>query len=915
MPHRIGPYEVKGEIGRGGMGVVYLAHDPNLGRDVAVKALPDDVAGNPERLARFQREARLLASLHHSNIAVVYGLEVADGVHYLILEHVEGEDLDRRLSRGPLPLDDAIAMGRQIAEALEAAHGGGIIHRDLKPANVKITSGGRVKVLDFGLAKSAQDQPAPSDVHSSPTVTSPRSPTVPGVILGTAGYMSPEQARGKPVDKRTDIWSFGCVLYEAMTGAPAFGGETVTDCIAATLRGEPDWQALPADTPPRLTQLLHRCMTRDPDKRLHDIADARVELEEIAGDSALMPAGPTPRRAPGSRSRVIAAILAVALVVSLAGHLIVYRSSPVARPDSSPAHHVAIALPPGESIQIIGQTVSAISPDGNLVAFVSTPEPGLPLTTARRRGVVGESDGRGPRMLVQSLVGDPVPRVLPGTEGAVCPFFSPDGRWIGYIGAGGLRKVPVSGGVSVLLAPSSNGVGGCWGRDGTIVYAPHWRGGLWRIHQDGGEPREFTRLDPSNNEASHRWPHLLPDGKSVLFTIKTRDLLTFDDAQIAVASLETGEHRVILEGGMSARYCPTGHIVFCRHSAVYTAPFDLGTLQVTGSSVPVLEGVETDSEDGSGHISISDNGSLLYVPDDAGQMLARDVDLVWVDRQGNETQATSERREYGAPAISPDALRIACDVGDANGNLWIGEAATGTFSRLTFGSGNNLTPVWTPDGSRVAFFSDREGTGDIYWMNADGSGQAERLYRGSGPLPASFSPEGSVLLFVESGDIWQLPLDGDRRAQPLLATRFDEGNPEFSRDGRWIAYTSDESGQGEVYLLPFPGPGGKVRVSYGGGQLPRWSRDGAELFYVGPDALTAVEIRTEPPLRVGTPTKLFKWEGIPETNAVDAIRSEFDVAPDGRFLLVKAAQPELYLRHLGLVLNVFEELQRTIPAR
>lgn len=902
LPKTIGPYEVDREIGRGGMGIVYLARDTRLGRDVAIKALPDELAADPDRLARFEREARLLATLHHSNIAVVYGLEEVDGVRYLVMEHVAGEDLDTRLERGPLAVDDVVMLARQMAEALEAAHSRGIIHRDLKPGNVKLTREGRFKVLDFGLAKTAEDGPPDRSISDSPTVTTPHSPTVPGVILGTAGYMSPEQARGKPVDKRTDIWSYGCVLYEALTGEPPFTGETVTDCIAATIRGEPKWDALPPDTPPRLRLVMRRCMTKDPDHRLHDIADARVEIEELAGDPSLDVTAPAAAPARFRTSRLVAAVLGLLLLASLVGHVITLGrdGTPAGAPRTD---YVAIAAPTGEAIWFWGGTVAAISPDGRQVAFASTESPAL--------NKLVQIPGSPARMIVRSL-GDREPRVLPGSEGAYCPFFSPDGSQLAFFGPSGLVTVPTGGGVPVLLAPATNGVGGSWGRDGTIVYAPHWSGGLWRIAAGGGEPRQVTTLDPTNNEAGHRWPHLLPDGKSVLLTIKTGDLLTFNDAQIAVASLETGEHRVLFTGGMGARYVPTGHILFCRGTTIYAAPFDLDTLELTGPSAPVLDRVEADDWDGSAHFSVADNGTLLYLPDGPINDVGRELDLVWVDRDGTETPAMNERRGYLAPVLSPDGTLVAAGVSATNGNLWIGSLASGTFSRLTFGSGNSLGPVWTPDGTRIAFLSDRDSSGDIFWMPADGSGAAELIYRSptGSVAPSSWSPDGKTLLFVEvrpetGADLWQLRIGGEGEPEPLVATRFDEGEAVFAPDGKWFAYTSTESGRPEVYLRPSLRPGGKVRISYGGGHAPRWSRDGSELFYWSPDGMVATAIRTEPAPQVGASEVLF--------DGSDYDLGSFDVAADGRFLLVKGEAVDTDLRHLTLVLNWFEELKRLAP--
>jgi serine/threonine-protein kinase len=899
MPDRIGPYEVKGEIGRGGMGVVYRARDTKLDRDVAVKALPETLSDDPDRLARFQREARLLASLNHSNVAGVYGLEEVDGERYLILEYVDGEDLDARLQRGPLPLEDALAVGKQIAKALEAAHASGVIHRDLKPGNVKLLADGRVKVLDFGLAKAADESAASGGaLHDSPTLAGPatpqHSPTVPGVILGTAGYMSPEQARGKTVDKRSDIWSFGCVLYETITGAQPFGGETVTDCIAATIRADPDWEALPPQTPHRVKLLLRHCLAKDPHKRLHDIADARVEIDEIIDETASGEEGIAVARRTSRVPHVVAVVLALALVASLVPHLL--PGKPSGGGGSARTTHVAIGVPFGQSIEAWGGTIADISPDGRRAVYS---------TNAAPHGTLRSTMIRGAQKLYVGLLDEPAPMAISAPEGVWSPFFSRDGRTLAYFGADYLWKVPVTGGVSTPLAPVTNGMGGAFAPDGSIIYAPHWSDGLWRVPPDGGDPEPFTTLDTNAGEASHRWPHVTPDGKAVIFTIKTRDLLSFDDARIAVAPLGTGRHRVLFEGGTGARLLPTGHLIFGRHSSIYAAPFDADILELAGSAVPVLHGVEVDTWDGGAQFSVANDGTLLYAAVGV-EVQARDSLLLWVDRKGNTTEFTTERRGYAETQISPNGQQVVASVGDANGNLWMADVANGSFRRLTFGAGNNLDAIWTPDGQRVTFFSDRERVPAIYSMPADGSGQAEHLVdsRAGFPSPDSWSPDGSVLLYTDSGAGSGLDLrmlEGGR-SETFLATRFDESVAKFSPDGEWIAYQSNESGASEVYVRPFRGSGSAVKVSQGGGENPVWAHSGDELFYrvPGDGAFMAVSIRTQPRLRAETPVKLFDD---------DRYEVVFDVAADGRFLVVQREERGPPVTHLNLVLNWFGELR------
>ena len=899
VPPTIGPYEVQREIGRGGMGVVYLARDTKLDRDVAIKALPDALAADPERLVRFEREAKLLASLHHSHIAGVYGLEEQDQVRFLILEYVEGETLDALIEHGPLLVDDALSIARQIAEAVEAAHDKGIIHRDLKPANVKITPDGVVKVLDFGLAKALQDQPASSNVADSPTVVAGQSPTMPGIILGTAGYMSPEQARGKPLDKRTDVWSFGCVLYEMLAGRQVFPGETATDSIGAILHKEPDWDALPTDTPPTVHLLLRRCLTKDRNHRLHDIADARVELEEAIADPTSSSLGPAVAAIPRGSGRrpawlvflVVFLLILLALVISVP----VLLRSPTVLPGET--LRVAIPLPPGQVLNP-GRTISAISPNGRRMVYIAT-----------------ENDVS--RMYVRSI-NDFQSTALPGTEDAFNPFFSPDGDSVGFAAHGKLKTVSLAGGMPVELANVSNSMGASWGTDGSIVFTPHWRGGLWRVSVDGGEPQPLTTPDLEEKEASHRWPQILPGNKAVLFTIKTTDLITFDNARIAVVSLDTGEMRILVQGGMSPRYVPTGHLMYVRNGTLFAAPFDLNRLRLTGAAVPVLEGVQTQPSNGATQFSFSDEGALLYLPRLPGALPDQDALLVWVDRRGEVQPWTKERRAYSAPMLSPDGRQLVVVVGAANGNLWIGDVVRGSLTRLTFGTGNNIQPIWTPDGKRITFISDRQGSEDLFWMPADRSSSADLLVEGwHYPIPTSWTPDGSVLAFTETGpdtglDIWTLSLQGEREPEPFLRSVFHEDGAVFSPDGGWIAYQSDEPGRYEVYVQPYPGPRPKVQVSDDGGWSPLWSRDGRELFYHNGDALMVVAVESGPTFTAATPQVLFegryRW-------VFDPGSPEYDVSADGqRFLMAKPREQEAHITHLNLVLNWFEELKQRVPS-
>ena len=762
---KLGVYETLSSLGSGGMGDVYRARDTKLGREVAVKVLPESFARDPDRVARFEREARLLASLNHPNIATLYGFEVADHVHYLVMELVEGETLAERIARHPVPTDEAIRLFRQIAEAIEAAHEKGIVHRDLKPANIEMTPDGVVKVLDFGLAKAFVEENASSELSQSPTLT--RHATGTGVIMGTAAYMSPEQARGKAVDKRTDIWAFGCCLYEALTGKVAFLGETVSDTIVKILDKEPDWNALPASAP---RALIQKCLRKDPHRRLQAIGDARIELEEGTGELL-----PRDRKDAGlqrtSRLAVLVAIVAVAVAVwSVLGR----RSG-----ESTPNVRAAIPLPAGAELAIERTTASAISPDGERVAFVALRDNTTQLYLRR----LDEMDAQ----------------LVEGTEGASMPFFSPDGRWLGFLMRDGLMKVPITGGALTTVADVGRVRGASWGDDDRIVFAPLNNVGLARVSAKGGDIEVLTTPAQDRREKTHRLPDVLPGAGGVLFTLGTGDIETFDDASIALLSLETGEYRVLLEGGTNPRYSTTGHLVYAHGDALYAVPFDISDLQVKGTPVPVLDGVTSSAVFGSAEFSVARDGSLIYAPGDTWGEDNRVV--VWVDRRGRLQPLIDTGRRFQAPRLSPDARFLTLWIDGANASVWVYDIARDSLARIAFGF-DNVSPSWTPNGSRITFRSTRNGPFDIFWQPADGSGPAESLVatpqnRGFGSA-GSWSPDGTTLVFAENHpetkrDLWLLRLEGERTPEIVLQTAANEQRPVFSPDGRWIAYDSEES--------------------------------------------------------------------------------------------------------------------------
>jgi len=869
----LGSYDVLAPIGVGGMGEVYKAHDTKLGRDVAIKILPEAFAHDSERLARFQREAKMLASLNHPNIATIHGLEQSNGTHYLVMELVTGETLAERIKReGPVLVAETLKIGVQIAEALEAAHERGIIHRDLKPENVKVTPEGKVKVLDFGLAKAFAGDAPNEDPSNSPTLS--LAATMHGVILGTAAYMSPEQARGKAVDKRTDIWAFGCVLYELLTGKQAFAGDDVTDILAAVVRAEPDWQTLPVATPVAIRDLLRRCLQKDKTLRMQAAGDARIEIHEaITSPAPNVPALPTLPAVPAWRH------VAVAGIVFLAGAAIAGVAVWNFRPASpQPVSRLAVPLSPGESLRTLNTQVVALSPDGSRIAYVSF--------------------RAGKQQIYLRAFDSMESKALSSTENAESLFFSPDGKWLGFSAGGKLMKVSMDGGaaLSICEAPYPRGV--TWSDNGTIVFAPQFgTSGLSQVSAAGGKPQPITSRDPTAEEEADRWPQLLPGGRAVLFTAWNRNL---DDAQIIVQRLDTHERRIILQGGTDARYVPSGHLVYARAGTLMAVPFDLSRFQMTGEPIPVAEDVSLATE-GVAQFDISRTGSLVYVPGDLQDNGRR---LVWVDRKGEEQPLEAPPRNYLNPRISPDGKQVAVVVQGANDDVWIYDIPRQTSTRLT-SQARSLNPIWTPDGKRIIYRSSRAGILNLFWKAADGSGEEERLtVSQSNQWPSAVSPDGQALAFVSSGrDLWILPLIGERKSRPFQQTRFNENSASFSPDGRWLAYTSDESGRNEVYAQPFPGGGRKVQISTEGGEQARWARSG-ELFYRNGDKVMSIALTTQPALVAGKPRIVFegRYEGT------------YDVSPDGqRFLMIKAGEHATSATQINVVLNWFEELKRRVP--
>ena len=880
---RVGPYEIVSWLGAGGMGEVYRARDTALGREVALKTLPEELAHQPERLARLRQEARILASLNHPGIATLHGLEDSDGVPVLVMELVEGESLADRLRRGPLPLREAVTIAQQIALALEAAHEKGVLHRDLKPANIRLAADGRVKLLDFGLAKAVLTAALDSRAE---THTSPHSDA--GAVAGTAPYMSPEQARGQEADRRSDIWAFGCVLYEMLAGKRAFEGATFSDTVAAVLDREPDWKALPAETPPAIRRLLRRCLQKEKDKRLHDIADARLDLDELL----LGPAGDTENaftvidhgRWTSWRGRLGSHSFwfVVGAVGMGAGLWLLGTSRPLAE---RPVVRLGIPLPPPETVDDGDAPAVAISPDGRQLAYVAA-RAGRPQIYSRT---------------VDRLEARPIP----GTEGGHMPFFSPDGLWLGFVvdDEGKLKKVPLGGGAPTTLCDAADVRGASWGEDGTIVFARDGDSGLDRVSAAGGTPEAFTTLDPRRHESSQRLPEILPGGQAVVFTVKTDETQPWDDGHIEAVSLRTRERSVLIRGGNNARYA-SGYLIYQRAGALWAVPFDPVRLEVAGPPVLVLEGVSSSAVYGSADFAVSRDGSLVYVP---GRVRGTDRRVVRVNRAGKAQPLMESRRQFSTLSLSPDGRRLALTIQAANDQIWVYDLERSTLSPQTLRWENN-SAIWTPDGRHLTFSSDREAPSNLFWQPADGSGPAERLTMSAkAPVAQAWSPDGKTLLFKDGQstfDIWMLQLDGDRKPRPLFHGPFNETQPRISPNGRWLAYVSDESGREEVYVVPFPGSGGRWPISTDGGSRPLWARNGRELFYRNGDRTMAVTVTSDATFSATKPRFLF------EAKAVSYLWLNWDVTPDGDFLMIEPGESDTPPTQINVVLNWLQEIRR-----
>ncbi len=871
---RIGSYEIVSAIGAGGMGEVYRARDTKLDRDVAIKILPELFASDPERLARFEREAKTLASLNHPHIAQIYGVEDSGQTHALVMELVAGEDLAVRLVRGPIPVADSLHIARQIADALDAAHERGIIHRDLTPANIRVAEDGTVKVLDFGLAK-ALDPGGSSvaDAMNSPTFAAPA--TQLGVILGTAAYMAPEQARGKAVDKRADIWAFGCVLFELLAGRRLFDGDTASDTLASVLTKEPDFSALPAATPVAIRTLLRRCLQRDAKQRLRDIGEARITLSEPAADLVAERAGISQRAVSDTRWRHVLLWAVLASVTLVAATAVVTRRLQPAVPAAQPATFT-ITLRPQDAV--IGPTMGhratpglSVSPDGTRLAFIAH---------------TGTADAIWIRPF-----SDIQARQLKGTDGARGLFWSPDAASIGFFASGKLRTIEVATEETQVLCDAPAAFGGTWGPDDTILFSPDERSPIQKVNARGGTPAQVTSLDSSRHDQAHRWPQFLPDGRHFIYMPWT-DGTTLRPIQLA--ALDGTPSRTLFEA-QSAAVVAGDYLLYVveNPSRLMARRFDAATLQLQGTPVTAVTDDNVDYNWLTGESGASAGGATLAYTT-GKYSFSR---LTWLDRTGRPGATLGEPGAYFDPRLSPDGAAVALEKHDwsrGSGDIWTVDLSRGAFSRLTSAPGFESTAIWAPDGRRVAFSSDQGPAPMIYVRNANGTGTEEVLV--SPParsFPTDWSPDGRHVLFMLNGgatrtDIWSYDVQG-RTAAPLLASAFDEGWATFSPDGKWIAYVSDENQEPQVYVRSFPGGEVRAQISTGGGAQPQWRRDGRELFYLAPDnTLMAVGIQTAGRIGATTPQALFTAN----VEQGKTIRNQYSASAAGQhFLILSAINP------------------------
>ena len=891
---RLGPYEILSAIGAGGMGEIYKAKDTRLDRVVAVKVISSLVAGAPELRERFEREARAVSQLNHPHICTLHDVGHEQGTAYLVLEFLDGESLADRLQQGPLRLDQATRIAIQICDALDKAHRAGIIHRDLKPGNVFLVRGATAsapptaKLLDFGLAKSAPVAPGSSvgiNLTSPPTATTPL--TAHGTILGTFQYMAPEQLEGEEADARTDIWAFGCVLYEMLTGKAAFSGRTHASLISSIMSAQPSPVAeLVPQAPPLIDHVIRTCTAKDPAERFQTAHDLLLQLRWIAGGSGAS----QPELAPAVRSArgglPVAVFAGGIAAAAIAGAAATYFLTRPAASHPLSAVRATIDLPPATGYALFATNNLSLSPDGKRVVYLAY---GQQASTFMRRDL--EQFGPG------------VP--MPGTADAIMPFFSRDGAWLGFVASGKLQKIPAGGGAATHICDMLAPYGAAWAPDDTIVFADAAKGILMRVPSSGGEPKPISSLE--KGERAHRWPDVLPDG-SVLYAANSGT--NWSDSRIVVQPADGGARRTVLEAASTPRYLASGHLAIVRAGTLYLAPFDVRTLTATGPPRQVADSVAFNESDGRAHYAVAGNGTLVYAvaPD-----VAIDRTLVWVSRDGKIEPVGLEQRAYDHPRISPDGRQLAVTIRGQNPDVWVADLERKTLTRFTFEPGEDESGVWTPDGRRITYAASRGSTGRMtFWKAADSSGVEEQLFVSpSHHHLGGWTPDGRTLISEETDGTFGLYTGtvGEKQTKPYLQTPFNEVAAQLSPNGEWIAYSSNESGATQVFVQAFPGPGSRQQISVGGGTEPKWARSGRELFYRAGDRVMAVPIEFTPTLSPGAARMLFKGD----FTRVGWGQANYDISPDGsRFLMIQGVEQDLPTQ-LRLVLNWFDGLRGSAP--
>ena len=879
---KLGRYEIRSKIGEGGMGEVYLAEDSKLNRKVAIKVLPAAFSQDEERLRRFEQEAQAASALNHPNILVLYDVGTHEGAPYVVSELLEGETLRERTTGGSVAQRRVIDYALQIAHGLAAAHEKGIVHRDLKPENLFVTKDGRIKILDFGLAKLTG---AANTDLSQTSIPTRRVDTDPGKVMGTAGYMSPEQVRGRPADHRSDIFSLGAILYEMLTGKRAFHGDSAVETMNAILKEDPpQLSQTNQNVAPALERVVDHCLEKHPEQRFQSARDLAFALEALSGSNSVSAqtatlSAPVGRRMT-RRELILGSVAALAVLVAVVMAALYFRSTPIDE------HAVRFPINPPEKT---GFSSFAISPDGLRLAFVATDATGKSLLWIRP---------------LDSITAQP----LPGTEEATSPFWSPDNRLIGFFAAGKLKKIEVTSGTVQTLCNAAVPRGGTWSREGVIVFAPTPNDPLYQVSVAGGEPLPLTRLEPSRQESSHRWPYFLPDGRHLLYSVSGGP----QSQGIYVTSLDAKENRRLLNITNSVvAYAPPGYLLFRRDSTLMAQVFDANQLQLSGEPFPVAEQVGYEVASFQTFFSVSQTGVLAFSTGSTGK-----TQLTLIDRAGKEVGLVSQPTNYIRPAFSPDGKRVTVDGVDAQGNrdIWIIDLESGNRTRFTFDPGTDIFAIWSPDGNRIAFASDREGARNLYQKSASGAGKEELLLKADlNSLPLDWSVDGRFIVYVVNApqtklDTWIFPVFEDQKPFPFLQSEANERNARFSPDGRWIAYTSDESGLSQVYVQSFPDSGGKRQISTTGGYHLAWRRDGKELFYIdSAKKMMAVDVRGEgPTFEVGTPKALFDLR-VPSFNSAQA---QFAVTPDGQKFLVANTAGEITSAPINVVLNWTAGLKR-----